>query len=100
MKSSRVIFKYFKREVNLLLAFVLAVLAFYLGSNIFSPVRFDREKIEAWVTGGQIQVRGLYHYRNRFPLPLSFSLALPFPADAGHPTPSLFTISEVLAADS
>jgi len=73
MKSSRVIFKYFKREVNLLLA---------------------------WVTGGQIQVRGLYHYRNRFPLPLSFSLALPFPADAGHPTPSLFTISEVLAADS
>jgi hypothetical protein len=100
MKPSSVIFKYFKREVDLLLASVLTILAFYLGSNIFSPVRFDREKIEVWVTGGQIQVRGLYHYRNRFPLPLSFSLGLPFPVDDAHKPPSIFSVSEVLADGS
>jgi hypothetical protein len=97
MNSSKVIFKHFKRELELLLAFVLTILAFYLGSNVFSAVRFDREKIEVWVADGQIQVRGLYHYRNRFPLPLSFSLGLPFPVDGEHKSPSTFSISEVLA---
>jgi hypothetical protein len=92
--------KHLKREVDLLLAFVLAILAFYLGSNVFSPVRFDREKIEVRVAGGQIQVRGLYHYRNRFPLPLSFSLGLPFPLDDEHKIPSIFSISEVPADGS
>jgi len=100
MSFSTAIFKHFLREADLLLAFVLIILAFHLGSNAFSPVRFDREKIEVWVAGGQIQVRGLYHYRNRFPLPLSFSLGLPFPVDDGHKTPLIFSISEVLADGS
>ncbi len=100
MISSRAIFKHFKREMDILLAFVLALLAFYLGSNVFSPVRFDQERIEVRVADGQIQVRGLYHYRNRFPLPLSFSLGVPFPGDDAHPTPSIFSISEVLADGS
>jgi hypothetical protein len=97
MNLPKAFFKYFNRHVDLLLAFVLVTFAFYFGSNVFSPVRFDREKIEVWVTEGQIQVRGLYHYRNRFPLPLSFSLGLPFPVDEAHQTPSIFSISEVLA---
>jgi hypothetical protein len=100
MNFPKAIFKCFKREMDLLLAFVLIALAFYLGSNVFSPVRFDREKIEVWVADGQIQVRGLYHYRNRFPLPLSFSMGLPFPVDDAHKTPSTFSISEVLADGS
>ena len=79
------------------LAFVLFLVACYFGSNVFTPVRFDREKIEVWVADGQIQVRGLYRYRNRFPLPLSFSLGLPFPIDAAHPAPSVFSIAEVTA---
>jgi hypothetical protein len=89
-----------KRKVDLFSTFVLTILALYLGSNVFSPVRFDREKIEVWALHGQIQVRGLYHYRNLFPLPLSFSLGLPFPVDEGHKPPSIFSISEVLADGS
>jgi hypothetical protein len=100
MNHAGTIFKHFKREADLLLAFVLVTLAFYLGSNVFSPVRFDREKIDVWVAEGQIQVRGLYHYRNRFPLPVSFSLGLPFPVDDVHKTPSIFSISEILANGS
>ena len=92
--------KYFRHNVDFLLAFVLLLAALYFGSNVFSPVRFDREKIEVWVAGGQVQVRGLYHYRNRFPLPLSFSLGLPFPVDEGHKPPSVFSISEVSADGS
>lgn len=97
MNSLREIFNRFKRAVDLFLVLVLVLFAFYLGSNVFSPVRFDREKIEVWVTEGQIQVCGLYHYRNRFPLPLSFSLGLPFPVDGAHQTPSIFSVAEVLA---
>jgi hypothetical protein len=94
------IFENFKREGDLLLAPILVAIALYFGSNVFSPVRFDREKIEVWAATGQIQVRGLYHYRNRFPLPLSLSLGLPFPVDEEHPTPSIFSISEVSADGS
>ena len=100
MNSSRAIFKHSKYAVDFLLVFALTILAFYFGSNVFSPVRFDQEKIEVWVAGGQIQVRGLYHYRNRFPLPLSFSLGLPFPVDDGHKPPSIFSVSEVLVDGS
>jgi hypothetical protein len=85
---------------DLLLAIVLGALACYFGSNIFSPVRFDREKIEIWAADGQIQVHGLYHYRNRFPLPISFSLGLPFPVDVMHPVPSTFSIAELSANGS
>jgi hypothetical protein len=98
VNSLGAIFKHLKREVDFLLTLVLT--AFYLGSNVFSPVRFDREKIEVWALPGQIQVRRLYLYRNRFPLPLSFSLGLPFPVDEGHKTPSIFSISEVSADGS
>jgi hypothetical protein len=83
---------------DLVLALLLTVLAIFLGTNLFSPVRFDKEKIEVWVADGQIQVRGLYHYRNRTLLPVSFSLGLPFPVDADHPAPSAFSVAEVDAA--
>jgi hypothetical protein len=100
MNSLREIFNRFKRAVDLFLVLILVLLAFYFGTNVFTPVRFDREKIEVWVTEGQIQVRGLYHYRNRSPLPLSFSLGLPFPVDETHQAPAIFSISEVLADGS
>src|SRR5262249_44743633 len=44
---------------------------------------------------GQTQVTGLYHYVNRSPFPVSFSLGVPFPIDAGHPRPTEFHVSEV-----
>ena len=100
MNFPRGIFERLGRGSDIFLAFALTILAFYLGSNVFSPVCFDREKIEVWAADRQIQVRGLYHYRNRFPLPLSFSLGLPFPVDDEHESPSTFSISEVLADGS
>jgi len=77
-----------------LLVMVLIAGALFLGSDFFSPVRFNREKIEVWASDGQIQVCGLYHYVNRSPLPMSFSLGLPFPVDHDHPAPGFFAISE------
>ena len=59
-------------------------------------MRFDREKIEINVAAGHIHVRGLYHYRNRLPLPLSFSLGLPFPVDDLHAAPSSYSVWEAL----
>jgi hypothetical protein len=85
------------RNGDLVFASFLVAFAFYAGSNIFSPVRFDREKIEIRSGDGRIQVHGVYHYRNRFPLPLTFSLGLPFPMDATHLAPSDYSVSECLA---
>jgi hypothetical protein len=86
------------RHFELVLALILIVLATFLGTDIFSSVRFDQEEIEVWAVEGQIQVRGLYHYRNRTILPLSFSLGLPFPVDSDHPAPSTFSVTETNAA--
>jgi len=83
------------RQFDLVLALLLTVLAIFLGTSVFAPIRFDKEKIEVWVADGQIRVCGLYHYRNRTLLPVSFSLGLPFPVDADHPAPSAFSVAEV-----
>jgi hypothetical protein len=80
---------------DLFVLFFLVLVAFYFGSNLFSVLRFDKEKIEIWAHEGQIQVQGLYHYQNRSPLPLSFSLGLPFPVDSQHESPSTFSVSEI-----
>lgn len=85
------------RNRDLLVLCFFTLFAFYAGTNFFSPVRFDREKIEIRAGAGEIVVRGLYHYRNRFILPVSFSLGLPFPVDAMHGTPSDYAGSECLA---
>lgn len=85
------------RFVDCGLSFALLILAIYVGTDLFSPIRFDRERIDVWVSDGQLQVTGLYHYVNRFPLPVSFSLALPFPVDQHHPLPRMFSVSEVSA---
>jgi hypothetical protein len=81
-------------------ATVLVGLAVYFGTNTFARVRFDRERIQVWAADGQVQVSGLYHYQNAAPLPASFSLGLPFPVDAAHPAPSLFSIAETSADGS
>lgn len=74
---------------------LLVLLALYAGTNAFSPVRFDHEKIEVFVDGGQIHVCGLYHYRNRLPLPVTFSLGLPFPVDSLHAAPLAYSVMEI-----
>jgi hypothetical protein len=84
----------FARHFELALALILITLAAFLGTDIFSAVRFDQEKIEVWAVDGQIQVRGLYHYENRTILPLSFSMGLPFPVDQDHSMPSTFSVTE------
>jgi hypothetical protein len=81
------------RELFLFL-FLLAI-AFYFGSNVFFPLRFDREKIEISALAGQTQVTGLYHYVNRSVFPASFSFGVPFPTDSEHPRPVEFHLSEV-----
>jgi hypothetical protein len=82
------------RHLDLVSALILIMLATFLGTDLFSAVRFDQEKIEVWAVEGQIQVRGLYHYENRTILPVSFSLGLPFPIDPDHPVPSTFSVTE------
>jgi hypothetical protein len=82
------------RHLDLVSALILIMLAVFLGTDLFSAVRFDQEKIEVWAVEGQIQVRGLYHYENQTILPVSLSLGLPFPIDPDHPEPSTFSVSE------
>jgi hypothetical protein len=83
------------RFVDYGISFALLTLAIYVGTDLFSPIRFDRERIEVWAQDGQIQVRGIYHYQNRFPFPVSFSFGLPFPVDERYPLPPIFSVSEV-----
>jgi hypothetical protein len=85
------------RHLDLLSALILIMLAAYLGTDIFSAVRFDEEKIEVWAVDGQIQVRGLYRYKNRTILPASLSLGLPFPIDPDHSEPSTFSVNQAHA---
>ncbi len=82
-----------KLSSDLLLACALILLVAY---ELFAKpfVRFDRERIEVWALPGQIQVTGLYHYRNPLPVPTFITLGLPFPVDASHPTPTTFSITE------
>ena len=88
------------KALDLQLSCFLVLLAFYCGTNIFSPIRFDREKIEVYAANGHIRVSGLYHYRNRFPLPAALSLGLPFPTDATHAVPSAYSVTEIASDGS
>lgn len=78
---------------DLLLALALIGVAVYFGCGVFPRVRFDRERIEVWATPLQIQVIGLYHYCNPSRLPALLSLGLPFPVDAEHPRPTMYSIA-------
>lgn len=86
---------YWPRELPLCLLLLGAALFF--GSDLFSPLRFDREKIQIWAFPEQTQVTGLYHYTNHSILPISFSLGIPFPVDSEHPWPAEFHVSEANA---
>jgi hypothetical protein len=62
-----------------------ALLGVYSG---FIPVfQFAREKIVVTLRKGEIQVDGLYYYRNPWPTPMSQGMAVPFPVDGKHPPP-------------
>lgn len=77
-----------RRNASLFAAAALVIAAIYLFSGRFTPVRFDRERIEIWAAPGRVQVCGLYHYRNRSPLPTVLMLEIPFPIDARHGLPA------------
>jgi hypothetical protein len=92
-RESRGLLARFKSWGDLLAAGALIVFVAYCVAA--KPVvRFDRERIEVWALPGQIQVSGLYHYRNPLPLPALVNLGLPFPIDANHGVPTTFSISE------
>ncbi len=82
-----------RRNSDVVLALVLLALTGYAAWSTYSVVRFDRERIEVWVAPGQVQVAGLYHYRNPFSLPALLSLGVPFPVDAEHPQPGTYAIA-------
>jgi len=84
---------FISRNSDLWLASALIMLAVCSGSNAYPRVRFDRERIEVWAVLNQIQVSGLYHYRNPSRLPALLALGLPFPVDAKHPRPSSYFIA-------
>jgi hypothetical protein len=83
------------RNSDLWLVGALIVVAVYAGCNVFPRVSFDRERIDVWALPHQIQVRGLYHYRNPSSLPAFLSLGLPFPVDAEHPRPTFYSVATV-----
>ncbi len=85
---------FFTPKADLLGVVLFTLFALYAGTNAFSPIRFDRERIDVWAGDGQVHVRGLYHYRNRFSLPSSYSMGLPFPTDDLHGSPSDYSVSE------
>jgi len=85
------------RRIDLVSALILISLAAFFGTDLFSAVCFDQEKIEVWAVEGQIQVRGLYRYQNRTIFPVSFALGLPFPVDPDHPAPSTYSVTETYA---
>lgn len=80
---------------ELCLAALVLAAAIFLFSGWFTPVRFDRERIDVWAAPGQIQVVGLYHYRNSAPVPTLLTLGVPFPIDAEHPRPQTVLLEEV-----
>jgi hypothetical protein len=86
--------RFLLRNRDLGLAMSLVVIAIYFFSGYFTPVHFDREKIEVRVERGLIQVTGLYHYRNSSRLPTLLTLAVPFPIDAAHPAPVDVVLAE------
>lgn len=82
------------RNTDLFLAVGIAAGAVYFFSGYFTPVRFDRERIEVLVKRGQIHVRGLYHYANTSRLPAVLTLRVPFPVDSDHPQPERFALCD------
>jgi len=85
---------FFTPKADLLGVVLFTLFALYVGTNAFSPIRFDRERIDVWAGDGQVRIHGLYHYRNRFSLPSSYSMGLPFPTDDLHGSPSDYSVSE------
>jgi len=80
------------RYEDFCLAGLLAVAAVYFFSGYFTPVRFDRERIEVQVIKGEVAVKGLYQYTNTSRLPAILTLKVPFPVDREHPPPEWFAL--------
>jgi hypothetical protein len=88
---------HFAPRADAWLAGGLIVAGVYFFSGYFTPVRFDRERIEIRVEPDRIIVTGLYHYVNPSRLPAVLSLRVPFPADDEHPSPGVYALSEASA---
>jgi hypothetical protein len=85
------------RTADLWLTIALGGVAVYLLSAAFTPIRFDRERIEVTVEPEAVRVTALYHYINTSILPIPLTLASPFPIDADHPEPTDVTLAESTA---
>ncbi len=93
----RPVIGYIARRGNAWLAAGLVMVGVYFFSGFFTPVRFDRERIEIRLEPDRIIVTGLYHYENSLQLPTVLSLRVPFPLDCEHPAPAIYTLSEASA---
>jgi hypothetical protein len=72
---------------------LLLLLPFLAG---FLPiVRFPRERIDIAVHPREIEVSGLYVYRNPWPFPVTQGFTVPLPMDANHPMPTELTATRV-----
>jgi len=83
--------EWFRRRSHLFgpmfgLAACLAVLPFVAG--LLPIVHFVRERIDIAIYPEEVQVEGLYVYRNPWPVPVTQGLTIPLPVDEIHPEPT------------
>jgi hypothetical protein len=65
---------------------LLLLLLFLAG--LLPIVRFAGERIDIAVYPSEIQVTGLYVYRNPWPVPVTQGFTIPLPVDSDHPVPT------------
>jgi hypothetical protein len=73
---------------------LLLLLPFLAG--LLPIVHFVRERIDIAVYPDEIQVEGLYVYRNPWPFPVVQAFSIPLPVDARHPMPTELTATRLL----
>src|SRR5574337_818473 len=72
---------------------LLLLLPFLAG--LVPIVRFPRERIDIAVYPREIEVSGLYVYRNPWPFPVTQGFTVPLPVDANHSMPTELTATRV-----
>ncbi|MCX5732740.1 MAG: hypothetical protein NTW68_00240 [candidate division NC10 bacterium] len=68
---------------------LLSLLPFLAG--LLPIVHFVRERIDIAVYPEEVQVEGLYVYRNPWPFPVAQAFSIPLPVDPSHPMPTELT---------
>jgi hypothetical protein len=75
------------------IAGLLLLLPFLAG--LVPIVRFPRERVDVVLSPGEIEVAGLYVYRNPWPFPVTQGFTIPLPVDPDHPTPTELSASRL-----